>query len=86
PIEPTSTSCSVITGPDASQVTPLSDKLSLVTHHHLLTRVPVKLDLDDWNYGSYECFFKQLCSSYEVTKFLHDDPSASIWSNNSSHC
>ncbi|GJX46394.1 hypothetical protein Tco_0271584 [Tanacetum coccineum] len=37
--------------------TPLSEKLSLVTHHHLLTRVLVKLGLDDWNYGSYEFFF-----------------------------
>ncbi|GJW06901.1 hypothetical protein Tco_1569324 [Tanacetum coccineum] len=31
--------------------TPLSEKLSLVTHHHLLTRVPLKLDLDNWNFG-----------------------------------
>ncbi|KAL6555173.1 hypothetical protein OROGR_006431 [Orobanche gracilis] len=51
----------------------LSDKLSLVTHHHLLTRVPVKLDLEDWNYGSWQFFFQQLCSSYDVLKFIHDD-------------
>ncbi|GJX89478.1 hypothetical protein Tco_0341492 [Tanacetum coccineum] len=51
--------------------TPLFEKLSLVTHHHLLTRVPVKLDLDDWNYGSWEFFFDQLCSSYDVEKFIH---------------
>ncbi|GJZ25858.1 ribonuclease H-like domain-containing protein [Tanacetum coccineum] len=51
----------------------LSDKLALVTHHHLLTRVPLKLDLDDWNYGAWEYFFLQLCGSYEVTKFLMDD-------------
>ncbi|GKB79515.1 hypothetical protein Tco_0946410 [Tanacetum coccineum] len=57
--------------------TPLSDKLSLVTHHHLLTHVPVKLDLQDWNHGSWEYFFEQLCSSYDVTKFLYDDPTAS---------
>nr|GEU56097.1 retrovirus-related Pol polyprotein from transposon TNT 1-94 [Tanacetum cinerariifolium] len=37
-------------GSNATQVTLLSDKLALVTHHHLLTRVPVKLDLEDWNY------------------------------------
>ncbi|GJY79980.1 ribonuclease H-like domain-containing protein [Tanacetum coccineum] len=60
-----------MTGSDASQVTLLSDKLSLVTHHHLLTRVPVKLDLDDWNYGSWEYFFDQLCSSYDVSQYIH---------------
>ncbi|GKB61887.1 ribonuclease H-like domain-containing protein [Tanacetum coccineum] len=66
-----------MTGHDIpTPTTPLSDKLALVTHHHLLTRVPVKLDLDDWNYGSWEYFFEQLCSSYEVTKFLHDDSNA----------
>ncbi|GKB93042.1 hypothetical protein Tco_0979179 [Tanacetum coccineum] len=51
----------------------LSDKLLLVTHHHLLTRVPVKLDLEDWNFGSWEYFFEQLCSSYDITNFIHDD-------------
>ncbi|GJY37592.1 ribonuclease H-like domain-containing protein [Tanacetum coccineum] len=53
---------------------PLSDKLSLVTHHHLLTRVPVKLDLKDWNYGSWEYFFDQLCSGYDVLKFIRGTP------------
>ncbi|GJY28494.1 hybrid signal transduction histidine kinase M [Tanacetum coccineum] len=48
----------------------LSDKLALVTHHHLLTRVPVKLDLDDWNFGQWEFFFEELCASYEVDKYL----------------
>ncbi|GJT41467.1 ribonuclease H-like domain-containing protein [Tanacetum coccineum] len=49
---------------------PLSEKLSLVTHHHLLTRVPVKLDLDHWNYGSWEFFFEQPCSTYDVEKYI----------------
>nr|GEW18727.1 ribonuclease H-like domain-containing protein [Tanacetum cinerariifolium] len=49
----------------------LSDKLSLVTHHQLLTRVPVKVDLDNWNYGSWEFFFRQLCSNYYVEKYIH---------------
>lgn len=53
---------------------PLSKKLSTVTYHHLLTRVPVKLDLDNWNYGSWELFFEQLCYSYEVDKFIHGTP------------
>ncbi|GJX04915.1 ribonuclease H-like domain-containing protein [Tanacetum coccineum] len=62
-------------GPDNTVTTTLlSDKLSLFTHHHRLTRVLVKLDLEDWNFGSCEFFFEQLCSSYDVTKFLHDDP------------
>ncbi|GJX79854.1 ribonuclease H-like domain-containing protein [Tanacetum coccineum] len=66
-----------MTGHDIPATTTLlSDKLSLVTHHHLLTRVPVKIDLDDWNYGYWEYFFEQLCSSYEVTKFLHDESTA----------
>ncbi|GKE10697.1 ribonuclease H-like domain-containing protein [Tanacetum coccineum] len=55
----------------AAPSTPLSEKLSLVTHHHLLTRVPVKLDLDNWNYGSWQFFFEQLCHSYEVITFIH---------------
>nr|GEZ47179.1 ribonuclease H-like domain-containing protein [Tanacetum cinerariifolium] len=42
-------------GSEVINATPsLPDKLSLVTHHHLLTRMPVKLDLEDWNYGSWE--------------------------------
>ncbi|GJS94984.1 ribonuclease H-like domain-containing protein [Tanacetum coccineum] len=60
-----------MTGSDVSQPsTPLFEKLSLVTHHHLLTRVPDKLDLDNWNYGSWEYFFEQLCESYDVVKFI----------------
>ncbi|GKD82596.1 ribonuclease H-like domain-containing protein [Tanacetum coccineum] len=60
-----------MTSSDASSTpTPLSKKLSLVTHHHLLTRVPDKLDLDNWNYGSWEYFFKQLCESYDVATYL----------------
>ncbi|GKC66373.1 hypothetical protein Tco_1098971 [Tanacetum coccineum] len=51
--------------------TPLSEKLSLVTHHHLLTRVPIKLDLDIWNYSSWQYFFEQLCESYDALKFIH---------------
>nr|GEX09537.1 ribonuclease H-like domain-containing protein [Tanacetum cinerariifolium] len=50
---------------------PLSEKLSLVTHHHLLTRVPIKLDLTIWNYSSWQYFFKQLYESYEALKFIH---------------
>ncbi|GJR14621.1 ribonuclease H-like domain-containing protein [Tanacetum coccineum] len=50
--------------------TPLSEKLSLVTHHYLLTRVPFKLDLNNWNFGSWEFFFEELCASYEVDKYL----------------
>ncbi|GJT13083.1 hypothetical protein Tco_0860125 [Tanacetum coccineum] len=57
-----------MTGPDVTVTTLLSNKLSLVTHHHLLTRVPVKLDLDNWNYGSWEFFFYQLCYSYEFVR------------------
>ncbi|GJW42347.1 hypothetical protein Tco_0071146 [Tanacetum coccineum] len=41
-----------MTRSDANVTVSLSKKLSLVTHHHLLTRVPVKLDLENWNYGS----------------------------------
>ncbi|GKB73087.1 ribonuclease H-like domain-containing protein [Tanacetum coccineum] len=62
-----------MTGLDTLKPTPLSKKLSLVTHHHLLTRVSVKLDLDNWNYGSWEYFFEQLCESYDVDKYLHSD-------------
>ena len=60
-----------MTGSTNPPTVPLSEKLSAVTHHHLLTRVPVKLDLDNWNYGSWEFFFEQLCFSYEVDKFIH---------------
>ncbi|GJS27459.1 ribonuclease H-like domain-containing protein [Tanacetum coccineum] len=61
-----------MTGPDSTLLPiPLSEKLSLVTHHYLLTRVSVKLDLDNLNYVSWEYFFEQLCASYEVDKYLH---------------
>nr|GEY43552.1 hybrid signal transduction histidine kinase M [Tanacetum cinerariifolium] len=30
----------------------------------------VKLDLDNWNYGSWEYFFEKLYESYDVDKFL----------------
>ncbi|GJV57136.1 ribonuclease H-like domain-containing protein [Tanacetum coccineum] len=60
-----------MTSSDASLTpTPLSEKLSLVTQHHLLTRVPDKLDLDNWNYSSWEYFFEQLCESYDVSTYL----------------
>ncbi|GKC26045.1 ribonuclease H-like domain-containing protein [Tanacetum coccineum] len=70
-----------MTGPDNTNTTLLSDKLSLVTHHHLLTRVPVKLEFDDWNYGSWEFFFDQLCDSYDVSKYIHGNPSGTATSN-----
>ncbi|GKB52061.1 hypothetical protein Tco_0902814 [Tanacetum coccineum] len=64
-------STNIMTGLDNTlPPTPLSEKLLLVTHHHLLTRVPVKLDLDDWNYGQWDFFFVQLCESYNVDKYL----------------
>ncbi|GJU80906.1 hypothetical protein Tco_1283271 [Tanacetum coccineum] len=67
-----------MSGPDVTaSTTSLSDKLALVTHHHLLTRVPVKLDFEDWNYWSWEFFFDQLCDSYDVSKFIHGIPSGS---------
>ncbi|GJZ16766.1 ribonuclease H-like domain-containing protein [Tanacetum coccineum] len=64
-----------MTGPSVTATTTLSDKLALVTHHHLLTWVLVKLDFDEWNYGSWEYMFDQLCESYEVSKFIHGDSS-----------
>ncbi|GJZ46835.1 hypothetical protein Tco_0600667 [Tanacetum coccineum] len=66
-----------MSGTDSPIITPLSDKLSLFTHHHLLTRVPVKLDLEDSNYGSWEFFFDQLCYSYDVAKYIYGDTSMS---------
>ncbi|GKF74666.1 hybrid signal transduction histidine kinase M, partial [Tanacetum coccineum] len=67
-----------MTGSDIPQnPTPLSEKLSLVTHHHLLTRVPIKLDLDNWNYGSWEFFFEQLCSNHDVEKYIRTPPTDS---------
>ncbi|GJW93921.1 ribonuclease H-like domain-containing protein [Tanacetum coccineum] len=72
-----------MTGPDVTTntTTTLLDKLSLVTHHYLLTRVPVKLDLTDWNYGSWEFFFDQLCFSYDVSKYIHGHASDTSTSN-----
>nr|GEX20707.1 hybrid signal transduction histidine kinase M [Tanacetum cinerariifolium] len=49
----------------------LSDKLSTVTHNHLLTRVPVKLDIDNWNYASLVYISENLCIDYEVLKYLY---------------
>nr|GEW65866.1 hypothetical protein [Tanacetum cinerariifolium] len=60
-----------MTRSDATNTVSLSDKLSQVTYHHLLTKVPIKLDLENWNYGSWEFFFDQLCYSYEVSKYIH---------------
>ncbi|GJT11180.1 hypothetical protein Tco_0858222 [Tanacetum coccineum] len=72
-----------MTGPDVTTnpTTLLSDKLSLITHHHLLTRVPVKLDLDNWNYGLWEFFFEQLCSNYDAKKYIHS-PTNEVSSSN----
>ncbi|GKB32635.1 hypothetical protein Tco_0872036 [Tanacetum coccineum] len=60
-----------MTGPNTTPITPLSEQLYLVMDHHLLTRVPDKLDLDNWNYELWAYFFEQLCSSYDVDKYLH---------------
>ncbi|GJV89094.1 hypothetical protein Tco_1533032 [Tanacetum coccineum] len=68
-----------MTGPEVTTTTLLSDKLALITHHHLLTRVLVKLDLENWNYGGYFC--EQLCSSYEVSKYIHGSTVVSASSN-----
>ncbi|GJR41967.1 hypothetical protein Tco_1310070 [Tanacetum coccineum] len=57
-----------MTGSYATATVLLSDKISTVTHHHLLTRVHVKFDLENWNYGSWEFFFDKLCQSYEIVK------------------
>ncbi|GJW65034.1 ribonuclease H-like domain-containing protein, partial [Tanacetum coccineum] len=59
-----------MTGDNTVTPIPLSKKLSVVTHHHLLTRVPIKLDLDDWHYWQWDYFFVQLCESYDVDKYL----------------
>lgn len=69
-----------MTGSDTPSI-PLSEKLSQVTHHHLITRVPVKLDLDNWNYSSWEFFFEQLCETYDVSKYIHGFPNANTTSN-----
>ncbi|GJT33877.1 ribonuclease H-like domain-containing protein [Tanacetum coccineum] len=60
-----------MTGDNTVTLISLSEKLSAVTHHHLLTRVPVKLDLDDWNYRQWDYFFVQLYESYDVDKYLY---------------
>ncbi|GJX77799.1 ribonuclease H-like domain-containing protein [Tanacetum coccineum] len=65
-----------MTGSGATATVLLSDKLLTVTHHHLLTRVPVKLDLDNWNYASWEYLFDKLCQGYEVTKYIHGSSNA----------
>ncbi|GKA95165.1 ribonuclease H-like domain-containing protein [Tanacetum coccineum] len=70
-----------MTGPNTTPITPLSEKLSLVTHHHRLMRVSDKLDLDDWNYESWAYFFEQLCSSYDVEKYLHTPTTESTLSS-----
>ncbi|GJR99513.1 hybrid signal transduction histidine kinase M [Tanacetum coccineum] len=46
-------------------------RLRIVTHNHLLARVPVKLDLDHWNYASWEYIFDKHCQGYEVGKYIH---------------
>ncbi|GKD60287.1 putative reverse transcriptase domain-containing protein, partial [Tanacetum coccineum] len=43
--------------------------------------LPIKLDLEDWNYGSWEFFFDQLCDSYDVSKFIHGIPSGTSTSD-----
>nr|GEY76924.1 hybrid signal transduction histidine kinase M [Tanacetum cinerariifolium] len=60
-----------MTGSNATPVILLSDKLSTVTHNQLLTRVPVKLDIDNWNYASWVYFFETFCKCYEVLKYIH---------------
>ena len=55
-----------MTGSNETPIVSLSDKLSAVTHHHLNTRIPVKLEFEDWNYASWQFFFEQLCDTYDV--------------------
>nr|GEX37204.1 hybrid signal transduction histidine kinase M [Tanacetum cinerariifolium] len=57
-----------MTGSNATPVILLSDKLSTVTHNQLLTCVPVKLDIDNWNYASWVYFFETFCKGYEDNK------------------
>nr|GEU82282.1 hybrid signal transduction histidine kinase M [Tanacetum cinerariifolium] len=59
-----------MTGSETIPVILLSDKLSIVTQHHLLTRVPVKLDLENWNNASWVYLFENLCKGYEVLKYI----------------
>ncbi|GJX88419.1 hybrid signal transduction histidine kinase M [Tanacetum coccineum] len=54
--------------------------MSTVTHHHLLTRVPVKLDIDNWNYASWVYFFENLCKGYEVLKYIYGSSDAATTS------
>nr|GEY49247.1 ribonuclease H-like domain-containing protein [Tanacetum cinerariifolium] len=42
-----------MTGSTITPTTTLSDKLDFVTYHHLLTQVPVKLDFEEWNTGTW---------------------------------
>ncbi|GJZ23931.1 ribonuclease H-like domain-containing protein [Tanacetum coccineum] len=67
-----------MTGDNTDTLISLSEKLSAVTHHHLLTRVPVKLDLDDWNYGQWDYFFVQLYESYDILFTLSDSLRARV--------
>nr|GEZ99286.1 ribonuclease H-like domain-containing protein [Tanacetum cinerariifolium] len=69
-----------MTGLNTTPITPLSKKLSLVMHHHLFTSVP-ELELDNWNYESWAYFFEQLCSSYDVDKYLHTPTAESTLSS-----
>nr|GEW42142.1 hybrid signal transduction histidine kinase M [Tanacetum cinerariifolium] len=60
-----------MTGSDQPIAIILSDNLSAVTHHYLLTRVPIKLDIDNWNNASWVYFFENLCKGYAVLKYIH---------------
>ncbi|GJV39748.1 hypothetical protein Tco_1418188, partial [Tanacetum coccineum] len=63
---------------EAKDSKPKPEKQTLVGHiPPSSSRVPVKLDFEDWNFGSWVFFFKQLFSSYDVTKFIHDDSTSS---------
>lgn len=58
-------------GSNETPIISLSEKLLAVTHHHLHTRIPVKLEFEDWNYASWQFFFEQLCDTYDVSKYIH---------------
>ncbi|GKD50148.1 hybrid signal transduction histidine kinase M [Tanacetum coccineum] len=73
-----------MTGTNTPPFILLSDKLSTVTHHHILTRVPVKLDLENWNYASWVYFFENLRKSFEVTKYITGSSEASTSSTTNS--
>ncbi|GJV62107.1 hypothetical protein Tco_1468207 [Tanacetum coccineum] len=76
-----------MTGSYATATVLLSDKISTVTHHHLLTRVHVKFDLENWNYGSWEFFLTnfvkamRLVSKFMVPRMLPPQalPPLSLW-------